>query len=309
MALNTNLINEIFDAIRSRLTLVEIELLLVSDPLELIRLIEEYTTEEFQARMVPQIETLILLEGAPAAIIELLPTGAVTAPYLFSISSQSVAEFIRNYVGNDIAQITENTVAGIRQQILRNESQGTNPRVAARQFRDSIGLTARQELAVDRYRRNLENLDRDTLRRELRDRRSDGVVRRAIENDKPLSQKQIDSLVSRYRQRYINYRSEVIARTEQLKAVSVGQRQSMLQAFRENKLSPRLRRDWIFTFDGRTRCHHRSVPGLNPQGVRIDEPYLTEPPGRIEYLDMPRDPSGSADNVILCRCREKYRLL
>lgn len=303
--ITTKLIQEIFDAVRGRFTLTEIQSLLQTDPQRLVLAIEEAATQELQARLIPEIEMTMIASGNYGAMIELLPKGAFAAPYAFSLSAPFTAAYIQEYTARHIREIAQNTAAAIAQTINRNESRSINPITTAREVRQNIGLTARQEQAVANYRLALENGSKDALQRQLRDARFDSTVARAIADDKPLSKEQIDKMVTRYRERYIKYRSEVIARTEQLIAVSVGQRQSMLQG----NVSPRLRRDWVYTHDGRERHWHATVPLLNPDGIRVDEQYLTQPPSGVEMLDMPRDPNGSAANIILCRCREKYRMV
>ncbi len=298
----------IFNAVRGRFTLAEIEQL---PPHELVGLVERYTTEELQAQLVPAIESVILENGAPGKVIELLPKGAVTGPYAFSIASPNTAKYISEYVAKHVAEISQNTAKAIQQTIQRNEALSINPKTTAREVKANIGLTAKQEQAVANYKTALKNGDRDALKRQLRDKRFDSTVNNAIKNDVPLSTAQIDKMTERYREKYIKYRSEVIARTEQITAVSVGQHQSLKQAFDAGKVSPRLRRTWVYTHDGEARHWHRNVAMLNPDGIKIDEKYLTRPKiGGVfvdEYLDHPRDPvNGSKSNVIQCRCREKY---
>lgn len=301
------LLLQIFDAVRGRFTLTEIENLPLS---ELVGLVELYTTEQLQADLIPVIESVILENGAPGKVIALLPKGAITGPYAFSIAEPGTARYISQYVAEHVAEISQNTAVAIQQTVQRNEAASINPRTTAREVKANIGLTAKQEQAVANYKSFLENGDRQALQRQLRDKRFDSTVNNAIVNDTRLTTKQIDTMTERYRQKYLKYRSEVIARTEQLTAVTVGQHQSILQAQAEGKVSPRLRRDWVYTHDGKARHWHRNVSALNPGGVKVDEKYLTQPPGRNEYLDHPRDPvNGSASNIIQCRCREKYKMV
>lgn len=307
--ITSKLIDDIFKAIRGRFTVDEIERLLVTDPTGLIQLITEHTMDEFSATLIPQIESIVIAEGTPAIVTELLPDGAVTSPWSFSISEPFTAQYIREFVGNDIREITDTTVAAVRQTIERGQQQGRNPRNIAVDFRDNIGLTSRMEQAVANYRAGLESLSPEVLNRVLRDKRFDSTIRNAIGSGKELTEQQIDKMVQRYRERAIKSRSETIARTEQLTAVTVGQRQSLLQARDQGKLSPRLRRFWEPTHDGRTRHYHFNIPTLNPEGVTIDEQYLTQPPGRTEYVSAPRDPMVSAANRVNCRCRERYELI
>ena len=147
-----------------------------------------------------------------------------------------------------------------RQAMVEGISQGLNPRDQARMFRDSIGLTERQERAVARYRTQLEQNDLSALRRQLRDRRFDRTFRRAVKDGKFLNDEQIDRMVGRYRERYIKYRSEVIARTEALRSTHQGNEELYRQAFETGKLNPEeVVRGWSTEIDGRERPHHHSM--------------------------------------------------
>ncbi len=300
--ISEKLILEIFERVKDRITLRELRELSTDEIVELVRL---YTSEEFSAYMVPVIEEQILLSGQYGMIIELLPRGAISSPYLFSIATQMTADYIASYTARDVKEISDKTAEAMRQKIERHERESINPRQTARDIKRDMGLTATQEAAVANYERLLRSGSKSSLTRALRDKRYDKMLR----DGRTLSEEQINRAVDRYRQKYLKYRAEVIARTEQGRAVAVGQRQSMLQAKLQGKLSDRLRRFWVYTHDSRTRHFHATVPMLNPLGVAIDESYLTKPPGRVEFLEMPKDPEGSAENVIQCRCRERYKMI
>jgi uncharacterized protein with gpF-like domain len=60
-----------------------------------------------------------------------------------------------------------------------------------------------------------------------------------------------------------------------------------------------MRREWIAASGERTRSSHNAADG---QTVGMDEPFIIGG----ESLDYPGDPSGSADNVINCRCAVGY---
>lgn len=183
---------------------------------------------------------------------------------------------------------------------------GINPRAQARLFRSSIGLTAFQERAVQNYQALLERTsagDAAALTRELRDRRFDSTVRSAASAREPLSQEQINRMVTRYRERYVKYRSEVIARTEALKAVHSGNREAFLQAAAEGVLDPHeLVRQWNTRLDGRERDDHRVAHEQQVRG--LEEPFVVGG----ESLMHPGDPRASAKQVAQCRCVETIRL-
>lgn len=236
-----------------------------------------------------------------------VPSAAVIDPnFRFDTLAPTTANVLRNHNASLVQQISNNTRAAIRQGLQADFIAGRNPVDTARTFRANIGLTARQEQAVRNYRNSLENLDRDALRRRLRDRRSDRTVRRAIDTSVPLSRDRIDTLTNRYRQRFIRHRSETIARTEALRAVNMGSDLSIRQMVEGGFVDPDVvRKHWIYTRDPRTRANHIAIPGLNPDGVPVDGVFQT-PLGPMRH---PHDPNGVAANTVNCRCTVTYRFV
>jgi hypothetical protein len=237
----------------------------------------------------------------------LMPGEAVLDPnFVFNTLNPATVDFIRQYEFNLVRQISDETRNAIQQAIMRDTISGANPRSTARTVRDTVGLTARQEQAVTNYRRSLENLDRDAIRRALRDKRFDPSVLAAIRAGNPIPQEKIDRMVGRYRERFIKYRTEVIARTEALRAATVGQQAAMRQMVAGAAVdASRVKRFWVYTHDKRTRMSHREIPGMNPEGVDMDGGMYQTPLGPLQY---PRDPNGIGSNTIQCRCAERFGL-
>lgn len=240
------------------------------------------------------------------ATVGMIPAAAVVnADFAFDTLNPATVDFIRNYELNLIRQVSEGTREAIRNKLRRDIVAGVNPRRTAKEVGETVGLTARQELAIQNYRRALEELDPQALERQLRDRRFDGSIRRAINSGRPLTRQQIERMVARYRERFIRYRATTIARTESMRAVTVGQRSAVRQMLASGAIDDsRVRRFWVPTYDGRTRDSHREIPGLNEEGVKMDEPYVTP----LGPLMFPRDPNGTGDNTINCRCTERFAL-
>ncbi len=182
---------------------------------------------------------------------------------------------------------------------------GANPIEQARAFRGSIGLTSRQQQSVLNFRRYLEQAasgDTSALSRTLRDRRFDPTIRRALRTGEPLSAEQIERMTARYRERYVKYRSEVIARTEALRAVHVGQDEAMHQAVDDGLIDREsMERTWITSRDGRERESHAL---LNGQKRGLDETF----PGLAGELRYPGDPNAPAAETIQCRCGLAIRI-
>ena len=191
----------------------------------------------------------------------------------------------------------------VRQILIDGVRRGLNPRDIAREFRGAIGLTPKQLQIVANYRRSLETLSADALRRELRDRRFDASVRRAILRDEPLTRAEVDRMVGGYRERLLAHRAEVIARTEALRAVNQGTAALYSQAVLDGVLDPNnMQRIWNTAGDERVRGSHRP---MNGQTRGMDEAFTS---GNGYSLMYPGDPSAPAEETINCRCVVAVRI-
>ncbi len=97
----------------------------------------------------------------------------------------------------------------------------------------------------------------------------------------------------------ISARAESIFRTEvgRVNAIATQARQDQVA-----QMVPDLMKSWVATGDHRTRSGHLAAHG---QSVRIDQPFSIAAyiGGPKEDMMYPRDPRGSANNIIRCRCR------
>lgn len=215
-------------------------------------------------------------------------------------------QFAQTMTSTRIREIDQTTRDTIRQVLQSGLTAGDDPFEIARRIRGSIGLTKSQEAAVNNYERMLRALDPNALERKLRDRRSDASVARAIMNDKTLTDAQVRSLVDRYRDRYVKYRANVIARTESIRAVQGAQWELFQDMINRGQIDARqVRRTWIHTGDAHVRNAHLQIPSMNPRGVGQNETF-SSPLGPILY---PGDPSALAANTIQCRCAVFARII
>ena len=215
-------------------------------------------------------------------------------------------QFALTMTSTRIREIDQTTRDTIRQVLQSGTTAGDDPFAIARRIRGSIGLTQRQEAAVNNYERMLRALDPTVLDRKLRDRRSDASVGRAIANDKALTDAQVRSLTDRYRDRYVKYRANVIARTESIRAVQGAQWELFQDMINKGQIDARqVRRTWITTNDGHVRNAHVQIPVMNPSGVGQATSFAS-PLGPILY---PGDPSALAANTIQCRCAVFARII
>ena len=244
----------------------------------------------------------------------------------FMVSGKATADFLSKTMGvavsfnhtNDraVQRVQQNQLKLVREisaqqrDVIRaaledGVRRGLNPIDQARNFRASIGLTLSQNEWVKNYREALERSSTGTtaaLNRQLRDRRFDSSVRGAARGRRvPLSQAEIDRMVGRYTERAVKYRSEVIARTEALRAVNEAADEMYRQAITNGQIKKdSVIRKWVAARDERTRGSHRTLHG---QKRKIDQPWQT-PNGLIRF---PGDPQAPAAETIQCRCTVTIR--
>ena len=198
-----------------------------------------------------------------------------------------------------ITNFTEDQRSMAQQVMTDGIERGLNPIEQAKQFRDSIGLTAGQERAAQNFKQMLENNSREALTRAFRDRRFDGTIDRAIREGIPLTSEQIDRMVTAYKRKALRRRSITIARTEALRAVHQGSEEGYEQAIEDGKLDRQeLVREWVARLDSKVRDSHRN---LNGEKRGMDEEFK---PG----LMRPGDPNASASETVNCRCSITTRI-
>ncbi len=226
-------------------------------------------------------------------------------PIVFDVQSLAPEAALRAHRLRLVRGFTVEQTQASMQAISRGFEEGLNPRGMARAFRDSIGLTQRQEQAVANYRTALEEGSSSSLDRKLRDARFDRTVRRSIEDGRPLTRPQVDRMVGRYRQRTLKYRSEVIGRTESLRATNGGQRDMLRAAVDEGDLrQDQLKREWNTAIDERVRDSHSPMSGQEVTGTEI--PFIS---GLGNELLYPGDPGAPAEDTVQCRCAVGTRIV
>jgi len=218
-----------------------------------------------------------------------------TYPRAVDIMRRNKLEFIQEF--------SEKQRESTRAALTRAFQTGEGPRQTAKAFVDSIGLTSKQEAAVAKYKDLLVRGSAESLDRGLRDRRFDRTIEASIRNDKPLKPEQIDRMVDRYREQYLSYRSETIARTEGVHVMSQARDEAIRQAIDDNSLSAdKVVRIWNTSGDARARDIHVSMDG---QEVGLDEPFVD---GAGNLLMYPGDPGAPPETSINCRCSFSIRI-
>ena len=222
----------------------------------------------------------------------------------FDQVNERAVRTMRNERLREIREFSAEQRRATRAALTEGIRRGQNPRAQAKTFIDSIGLTEKQVEAVNNYRRLLEAGSREALTRRLRDKRSDSVVRRAINEGTPLSQAQINSMTGRYQTRFLNFRAETIARTESLRAVNQANDEGYRQAIEEGHVEPQqLKREWHTAADDRVRDSHDLMDANVVDG--IEEPFIS---GNGNELLFPGDPAAPGSETVQCRCSVSTRI-
>lgn len=218
--------------------------------------------------------------GAQAAM-QTLPQ-QIGVDLAFNLMNPEAVKFLDSYTFNLIRETTQQTRDSVQAVIVRAFREGGHPYEQARSIRDMIGLTTTQEVAVANYRSALEDGGasdlRNALGRSLRDGRYDRGLLRAIREEQPVSPERIDAMVDRYRERYLKYRAETIARTESIRASNKGQRELWRQAVEQDLMSDDAQREWQASDDER-QCEE--CGDLDGEERGLDEefaPSIMEPP-------------------------------
>ena len=229
--------------------------------------------------------------GAQAAMFS-LPTN-ISVGISFNLMNPKTTEFLNNYTFNMIQQVSQVTRDQVQQVVLNAFTNGGHPFEQAREIKQFIGLTAQQEAAVNNYRSMLSSGGasdlREALTRSLRDGRYDRSLLSALRSGQSLPQDKIDAMTERYRQRYLQYRAQNIARTESIRASNKGQRALWHDAVDQGLMSPDTEREWEISGDEDTCPECEALDGTT---AGLDEEFA---PGILD----PPDPHTS------CRCNTK----
>ncbi len=238
----------------------------------------------------------------------------------FDLRNQGVENWLSSNSSRLIRGVVEDQRQLVRELLTRGMVAGRNPRQTAvelvgrigetgRRTGGVVGLTAQQAQYVANVRAQLASGAPAQMvgyfDRKRRDKRLDGIVKRAIAAGKPVSQADIDKIAGRYSDRLLALRGENIARTESLTAMNAGREESYRQQIEAGRLAPEnVTCGWSATADRRTRHSHHL---MNGQKRQFGVPFQT-PSGAL--LRFPGDTSlgAPAEEIIGCRCTKTYKV-
>lgn len=256
-----------------------------------------------------------------AMVAAALPV-VVAANWGFDGRAIRAEAWVSKAAGTLIEGITAEPLTGIREALRAGLEAGRNPRAVAldvvgridpiskRRMGGLVGLNSQQTDWAIRARAELASGDPAQLRHYLtrvrRDKRFDGLVRKAIRDGRPLSAADVDHIAGRYKDRLLALRGETIARTESINGLRAGRREGFQQLLDSGAVrADQITRSWDATLDSRTRPDHVAMDGQTVKGM--DAPYVAPDGSRLMY---PGDTSlgATAAQTVACRCFERVRI-
>ncbi len=185
-------------------------------------------------------------EQAAQASVRYLPP-RLRLEIRFDLLNPRAVDWVKTHSGELIREVTEETRLAVRDVIRRAFEEGMHPYTSARHIRNMVGLTQRQALAVDNFRKRLmeEGVTGEKLAKRVQD----------------------------YQQRLIRWRAKNIARTETITASNQGALELHNQAVEQGLLPPSVEKEFITTPD--ERLCEMCAP-LDGQRKPLNQPFDTD---------------------------------
>lgn len=171
-----------------------------------------------------------------------------------------------------------------------------------------VGLTWQDAQMLSNARKQLASGDpvqmRDYLDRERRDRRFDGIIKRAIEAGKPVAMPDIDKITQRYAMRLLDARADTVASVQALEAYNAARNQFYLQLIENGTDPSKITKRWKTRGDELVRASHAV---MNGQTVAGSAPFVT--PDGVLMMNPGDSSLGAGMNEIEnCRCEAVYSI-
>jgi len=225
-------------------------------------------------------------------------------------------DWLREHAASMLTEVVDDTKAAMRATMARGLAEGKNPtaivpevvgrinRTTGKREGGVLGLTTAQEQWVANAERQMASGDpaelSDYLGRELRDRRFDRSIAKALRDGKPVPKATADKALASYRNRLLAYRAKVIGRTETMTALNKGAYSAWEQGVADGTYqADRIRKAWKDSHDIRVR-HDHAVLGSR-SAIPFNEPFVSPNGDRMMY-PMDRSLGARAQSIIACRC-------
>lgn len=241
--------------------------------------------------------------------------------FRFDMRNQAVENDLKTFSSQFVTRLTDEARTNVKSVLEQGMITGDNPRrtaldivgridpVTKQRTGGIIGLTTQQEAWVANGRKYLESLDPKYLKMELRDKRFDDTVKKAIETGQPLPSETVSKLMTAYKNKALKYRADTIAKTETIQSINRAEYRAHVQAVEEGTLSEEvITRHWDAVGDEKTRSSHMALEKkYKTKGVGLNEPFVTNNGARMMF---PGDSSlgAPASEIVACRCRQKIKV-
>ncbi|MBF8746895.1 hypothetical protein [Pseudomonas monteilii] len=140
--------------------------------------------------------------------------------------------------------------------------------------------------------------------RTRRDRRFDGIVRRALEAGKPVAAADVEKIAGRYSERLLKTHIEMLTKTAAAESFNAGRDQAWEQLVAQGLDRAKVEKEWRDRADEKVRNSHRHMRG---QTVILGQAFRTNSGALLRY---PGDSALGAgyDEIANCRCYLIYHL-
>lgn len=239
----------------------------------------------------------------------------------YDVNSEAATRWIAEKSAELVADISVQQREAIQAVVGAGRALGENPRTMALDLVGRIGASGRREggviglngpqgEAVSNALINLRSGDPEKMRKYLsnrrRDRRYDGIVKRAMAARKPVNREDLHRIIARYQDRLMKTRGDTVARTETIEAINSGGRQAIKQQLESGRIEGRVMKTWLHNVVGKeSRDQHEA---MNGEQIPIDEPWVL-PDGTQMMFPTDTSLGAGADQIINCRCTETYEIL
>lgn len=219
-----------------------------------------------------------------------------------------------------VQDLQEEMLSTVQEKLAVGLARGANPRntaldlvgrinrVTKKREGGLIGLSRNQTSWSENVRSYLQNMNPRYLKMQLRDKRFDSVVQKAMQEKKSLTKEQIEKIVVAYNNRALKFRADAVARTETMRAINRGKTEAIEQGIEQKLFDEKnVKKWWDNTKDSRTREKHVQLGMIYNRKKQIPfrEPFVASDGSRMMY---PSDISlgASPSETINCRCVVVY---
>lgn len=258
-----------------------------------------------------------------------IQTPVARTVFRFDVRNSRAEAWLRDHSSALVREITDESRQVVRTVLQRGMKDGRNPTSTAldlvgrkdpktkHRVGGVIGLTQQQESWVSNARRDLQQLNdllglglskeqlvskidgNNYFQRARRMPSGDAIIKDALLSGKRIDSETIEKLMIHYKSSMLQYRGEMIGRTEAISSLNQSEHEAIMQAVDQGAVKEAaIKRVWDSSGDSRVRDDHRDMDG---QTVGLKEPF-TFPDGTKAMFPGDRSLGAPGEQTIACRC-------